>query len=184
MDETKKETEETEAKAPAEPTRKNRAPLMMIGALVVGAAASGAFFLLRPMHKANAANAANTPKAAAAAKPAPEPAKETEGGGEGDVGNIVALPPFIVNLNDDEQVSYLKCTLAVELAGKDWQPILEKRAAPVRHAVILYLSSLALADIRGTKNKEKVLAELTNRISEILGKNAVNRIYLSEFVIQ
>lgn len=147
--------------------RKSMLPII-IGAVAVVLGGIGAYILTRPAPKA----------AAKEARHSTAPAED------GEAGPIVALSPFIVNLADEDQVSYLKCTLALEVPDKEWAATLEKKMPPVRNAVILYLSSLLLAETRGTKNKEKILGELSTRIADVIGKDGVRRVYLNEFVIQ
>lgn len=177
-DNDKKNDDKAEEETPAAAAPKKKLPLGLIGALVLGAGASGAFFLFKPQPKTAAA------KTESAAKHGEATHSEAVRAEPDNEGAIIAMPPFIVNLTDEEQVSYLKCTLAVELANKDLAVALEKKSVPIRNAVILYLSSLAAADTRGTKNKEKILANVSDRVSSVLGKDSVVRIYISEFVIQ
>ena len=167
---------------PIKVPKKSKLPLI-IGAVAVVAGGAGAYMFLKPGHKEAAATEEH------GEKEKPKKAAASHGGGHGGEGesegaSIVAMAPFVVNLADEDQVSYLKCTIALDLADKDLAASLEKRSPPIRNAVILYLSSLTLAETRGIQNKQKIISELTTRIGEILGKDSVLKVYLNEFVIQ
>jgi len=166
MADTEKDQEAEGTEEPLEVPKKSKLPLI-IGAVAVVAAGLGAYIALKPGAK----------------EPAEKPKKVAKHVDE-EGGTIVALQPFIVNLADEEQVSYLKCTIALELTDKELAVTLEKKTPPVRNAVILYLSSLTLADTRGIQNKQKILSELSTRIGDIIGKDGIHRVYLNEFVIQ
>jgi flagellar protein FliL len=174
MADTTKQTEETAAAdKQAEAPRRGKLPLFaVLSVALVGGGAGGAYIFLRPQVKAHGTEAKEREK----------DKEKSEAPAASRV--VVPLNPFIVNLNEEEQVSYLKCSLAVEVTTKEWAAALETKAMPIRSAVILYLSSLTLGETRGTNNKQKILDELTTRIGDQLGEGAVSRIYLSEFVIQ
>lgn len=169
MNEDAKQKEEAVEAAPT-PKKKSKLPLLL-GILAVGGGGVGAFLGLRSSAKPVA--------------PAPTAEAEAEAHAPANTGGqVVALSPFIVNLNDEDQVSYLKCTIAVEVEGKAAAAMVETKGTVIRNVVILYLSSLGVDDTRGTKKKEKILTELGVKIGEVIGKSNLLRVYLSEFVIQ
>ncbi|MBI5509010.1 MAG: flagellar basal body-associated FliL family protein [Deltaproteobacteria bacterium] len=107
-----------------------------------------------------------------------------EGEAAGPVGSIVNLDSMVVNLNDAEELRYLKCSVAVELESAKSVPLIEKQTVRIRNGLLLYLSNLQLAQTVGTANKEKIQLGLKDRLSEMLGAPVVKTVYLTEFVLQ
>ncbi|MFO0729295.1 MAG: flagellar basal body-associated FliL family protein, partial [Myxococcota bacterium] len=67
------------------------------------------------------------------------------------------------------------------------QKIVEKansNKALIRDEILRYLSGLSIADTMGEENKEKILEELRARMEKFVGQRKVERVLLSEFVVQ
>jgi flagellar basal body-associated protein FliL len=186
-DATDREDEGEKEPAPPAPEKKSKVSLLIA---VAGALALvvGIWLSLRSSpsnHNAEEKQAA-TKEAAATEETSKEKAsKETgedaHGEGSGPMTNIDAL---VVNLSDLDELHYLKCSVAVELADPKWLPEFEKHSVRIRNSALLYLSSLRLADTIGTENKEKIQKQLWTRVTAIAGSEAVKGIYLTEFVLQ
>jgi flagellar basal body-associated protein FliL len=56
--------------------------------------------------------------------------------------------------------------------------------ALIRDEILRYLSGLSIADTMGEENKEKILDELRIRMEKFVGQRKVERVLLSEFVVQ
>jgi flagellar FliL protein len=95
----------------------------------------------------------------------------------------VALEPFVVNTADVDQNRFLKVTVVVELSKADMVPQLEKRKDKVKDAIITLISSKTVVQVRDSKGKLKLKQEITLRLNEILGTNAVSDILFTEFII-
>ncbi|MFO0727621.1 MAG: flagellar basal body-associated FliL family protein [Myxococcota bacterium] len=103
--------------------------------------------------------------------------------GEGP-GPTVSFDSFVVNLNEPGSNRYLKTTFDVEVVD---QKIVEKansNKALIRDEILRYLSGLSIADTMGEENKEKILEELRARMEKFVGQRKVERVLLSEFVVQ
>lgn len=100
---------------------------------------------------------------------------------------IAEIGQFIVNLRPNEDGEggggYLKCKVAVE-AGSSVHDRITKKNVQVRNAVLLYLSNLTSADISGSENMRKIEVGLAEQLNTVLGKDAVPKVYLTEFVVQ
>ncbi len=108
-----------------------------------------------------------------AAKPAePEAPKAT-----------VDLDPFVVNLADVEQARYLKVKMVIELTSENLKPQMEKLKPKIQDTIILLLTSKTYDQIRDGKGKLKLKQELTLRLNEILGTNAVGDVLFTEFIV-
>lgn len=106
----------------------------------------------------------------------------TEGEGSEITGPVVALDPFIVNLDEPGTARYLKVTLEVETSPKG-QEALEKSKQLIRDTVLSYLSGLHVKDTLGAEAKDKIRNELTERMKKLLPEK-VKRMFFQEFVVQ
>lgn len=163
------ETEEPAGAKDAKP--KSGATLwIIVGVVNLVLIAGGAFFVLTRSSAADSAKAA--PHAAPKAPP-PEVA-----------GPMLKLEPFIANLNEPDGNRYIKMTLAVEMADEPALLAADKQVARLRDAVLVFLSSLGVADTQGAEGKEAIRKELLDRSKRALGAKAVQGVFYSEFVLQ
>lgn len=142
----------------------------MLGLLVLNLAGTG--FIAFKLLTAHPAVAAAAPAAHAAH---PVTAEVT--------GPVVALDPFVVNLDEPGQSRYLKLTLQLELAPKA-EDALGKNKELIRDAILSHLSGLHLKDTLGAEAKEKLRQDLVGKISKLLGPDKVRRIFFQEFMVQ
>ncbi|MCS6912297.1 MAG: flagellar basal body-associated FliL family protein [Myxococcales bacterium] len=128
--------------------------------------------------KAVSPRAAEAPGAAAT-----KGAAETEGTATSLKGaTIIKIDPLIANLDEGDQIRYLKLTLQLEVTAEAQQRI--QAALPrVRHEALLYMAGLHLSDVQGLVGKQRVHRELQRRIADALG-GGLRRIYFDEFVVQ
>jgi len=99
-------------------------------------------------------------------------------------GPVMALDPFVVNLDEPGQSRYLKVTMQLELVKPDAQALIEKNKQVIRDAVLSYLSGLKLADTLGVPAKDKLRADVMKKLEEIVGEHKVRRMFFQEFVVQ
>jgi len=119
--------------------------------------------------------------AAAAAHGAPHAAAAAPAGEA--MGPIVALDPFVVNLDEPGTSRYLKVTLQVEVAPKT-EEVLAKSKELIRDAVLSHLSGLHLKDTLGTEAKDRLRQDLVAKINKLLGPGKVRRMFFQDFVVQ
>lgn len=99
-------------------------------------------------------------------------------------GPVVALDPFVVNLDEPGTSRYLKVTFQLELVKGDVEASIEKNKQVIRDAILSYLSGLKLADTLGAAAKDKMRADVMKKLEEIVGEHKVRRMFLQEFVVQ
>jgi len=99
-------------------------------------------------------------------------------------GPVVALDPFVVNLNEPAASRYLKVTMQAELVTHEAEGLLEKNKQVIRDAVLGYLSGLKLVDTLGAEAKDAMRAEVLKRIEAVVGEHKVRRLFFQEFVVQ
>lgn len=99
-------------------------------------------------------------------------------------GPLLALDPFVVNLDEPGNARYLRVGIQLELVSADVQPVIQKSLLLVRDAILSHLSGLHLSDTLGPQAKEKLRGELVAKIEGLLGKNKIKRALFQEFVVQ
>ncbi len=98
-------------------------------------------------------------------------------------GQVLPLPPFVVNLSDPTGKRYLKLGMEVEV-NQDVSAVLKSQEAKVRDAVIVLLAGKTFADISSAEGKILLKAEVAARLNQILGGAYVVRVYFTEFVVE
>jgi len=160
--------------APA-PKKSNKKLLFLIaGAVVLVGGVVGALFAFGVIGgKGHAKTETGSADPAKAAK-AVEPTKALP---------TLQLDPFVVNLADEDQGRFLKVTVEIELSSPTLTVAVEQHKSRIRDSIITLLSSKTLAQIRDSKGKLKLKQEITLRLNEILGTNAITDILFTEFII-
>ena len=102
-----------------------------------------------------------------------------EGGGE-----LVSIPPLLVNLSEPQGRRYLKLALDVEVSDKLAADELNKNMAKVKDALLLLLSSKTYDDLASIESKILLKKEIVERLTLVLGEQKVLRVYITEIVIQ
>lgn len=198
-DGTEKAKKEEQEKAPAAPAKGNKKILIIaIAAVAVLGIGAGAFIFLRGKPASDAT--AETPKAEAAAegshgsqaeakgshgeaKSSPGEAKSSHGEAKkGGASDLLALEPFIVNLQDNSGTRYLKLTLSLEVEGS--QDEIDAQTVRIRDSLIVLLSSKSYSDIGTVEGKYQMRDEIVARVNQFLTKSKVKSVYFSDMVIQ
>jgi flagellar FliL protein len=145
---------------------------VLIGSVVAGGGATGAFLFLGK--KANAEKEAG----GAAEKALKKPRKHAE------PGPVEKLPAFVVNLRDSQSNRYLKVALEIELGSDKDVEKFKKYQSAVRHEVLMYLSNLSVAEIQGEGAKHMIAKEILAKTQKVYEAGDVQKIFFTEFVIQ
>lgn len=193
-------------KAPAEevaldgeaPKKSKKKLFIMIGILVVllGVLGGGGFFGYKWwMAKKAAATAENATEQAADAGHGEK--KDEKGGdkkgAEGEKGaaagaaaggELVSIPPLLVNLAEPQGRRYLKLALDIEVKDKLAADELNKNMPKVKDSLLLLLSSKTYEDLGSLENKILLKKEIVERLTLVLGEQKVLRVYITEIVIQ
>jgi len=161
-------SDEPEPTKPPEPPAAGKPSKAMLGLMILNLAGTGfvAFKLLT----------AHPAAAAAAPEHAPHATAEV-------AGPIVALEPFVVNLDEPGTSRYLKVTLQLELAPKA-EEALAKSKELVRDAILSHLSGLHIKDTLGAEAKDRLRSDLVAKITKLVGPDKVRRMFFQDFVVQ
>ena len=100
------------------------------------------------------------------------------------VGPMVSIDSFIVNIMDDQESRYLKAKITIEVDGEEASMELTQRMAQVKDSILLLLGGKTFDEINDLQGKIQLRAELINKINSILLKGKVKRIYFTDFVVQ
>ncbi len=98
-------------------------------------------------------------------------------------GQVLPLPPFVVNLSDPTGKRYLKLGMEVEV-NQDVSALIKSQSPKIRDAVIVLLAGKTFADISSAEGKILLKAEVASRLNQILGGSYVVRVYFTEFVVE
>jgi len=98
-------------------------------------------------------------------------------------GPVVALDPFVVNLDEPGTSRYLKITLEVELMPHG-EEALTKSKQLVRDTILSHLSGLHVKDTLGADAKDKIRTDLMAKLTKLLGADKVRRMFFVDFVVQ
>ena len=157
------------------------AGLVLLLVLVMG---GGMFMIYTKLPSASPKAA--VPETEAGAEAISEKAKPEE------IGAVVSVDTFIVNLADPGGNRYLRVTMDLELVGKPADKSahktagdeLAKRMPQIRDAILMILSTKRYADISTTEGKTALREEIVNAANGLLASSQISRIYFKEFVIQ
>jgi len=164
-------SDEPAAPKPSEPTA-GKPSKAVLGLLLLNLGATGfVAFKLLTAHPAEAAPAA-THAAAHAAAPTTEV-----------TGPVVALDPFVVNLDEPGTSRYLKVTLELELLPEG-EAALAKSKQLIRDVILSHLSGLHVKDTLGAEAKDKLRQDLMVKVTKLVGPEKIRRMFFQDFVVQ
>jgi flagellar protein FliL len=121
---------------------------------------------------------------ASPAAAAPAPVVKEEKSGREITGPVVALDPFVVNLDEPGNARYLKMTVQLEMVGEKDAEIIEKSKQVIRDDVLGYLSGLHVKDTLGAGAKDAIREALMKKLEAIVGDHKVRRMFFQEFMVQ
>lgn len=100
------------------------------------------------------------------------------------VGPMVNIDSFIVNILDDEESRYLKAAITLEVSDEQAAMELNERMPQIKDAILLLIGNKTFSELNDLQGKIQLRAELINKINSILLKGKVKRIYFTDFVVQ
>ena len=100
------------------------------------------------------------------------------------IGPMVNVDSFIVNILDDQESRYLKAAITLEVNGEEASMELNQRMPQIKDAILLLIGNKTFGELNDLQGKIQLRAELINKINSILLKGKVKRIYFTDFVVQ
>ena len=149
--------------------------MVMIAAVLVLLLAGGAAWYFLVYKKAEAARQAEASKAAAIAKTVSE---ETQ------IGPMVEIKEFVVNIIGQDVSHYVKASMSLELDREATLDEVNKRMPQIRDAILLLIGNKTYEELQDIQGKNQVKAEVKSKINSFLKTGKVNNVYLTDFVVQ
>lgn len=126
------------------------------------------------------------------------------GGGGGSSPFIPLTPPIIVNIMDGSRIRHMQVIIELKVSKPDNAAIVELHKGPIRHELILLLSSQDSATINSAQGKEKLRKDALEVVQKVIkqlqgisdkenkdegdGENKadpiVDALYFTNFIIQ
>ena len=101
-----------------------------------------------------------------------------------EVGPMVNIDSFIVNIIDEGEVRYLKAAITLEAETDQVAAELNRRMPQIQDAILLLIGNKTFAELSDLQGRLQLRAELLNRINSLLLNGKVKRIYFTDFVVQ
>jgi len=126
-------------------------------------------------------------------KPEPPPPEELEPGLQvpvpnltqtTEIGPMVNIEEFVVNIISGDSPHYVKASLTVELSNENVKPEVEQRMPQVRDTVLLLIGNKTYEELQDLQGKRQLKAELKSKINSFLQGGKVRAIYFTNFVVQ
>jgi flagellar FliL protein len=152
--------------------------LLMVGVLV--------FVMKRPAgHSEGGAGEHGKPEA----EEKSEHGKEDKGGGghgkEGPAsGPTIRFENFTVQLKSNDVERYAHTSIELELTDDAAKALVEKRTAPIRDAVLGYLTDRTAEELRGSEGLKQMKEALLKRLDEIIPGKRITTVFITDFIIQ
>jgi flagellar FliL protein len=151
--------------------------LLIIGLVVVvilAGAGTAAFFLMKK------APDPHPPETKEPAKHAPVP----ELNPLAEIGPMVNIEEFIVNIISGDSAHYVKASLTIELSSEEGKGEAEKRMPQMRDAILLLIGNKTYEELQDLQGKKQLKAEITSKINSFLKAGKVKAVYFTNFVVQ
>jgi flagellar FliL protein len=100
------------------------------------------------------------------------------------IGPMVNIDEFIVNIISGDVAHYVKASLTVELTNVEVQTEVAQRMPQMRDAILLLISNKTYEELQDLQGKKQLKAELTGKINSFLQTGQVTSIYFTNFVVQ
>ncbi len=126
-------------------------------------------------------------------RPAPEPEEEKDPGLDvpvpeitvsQEIGPMVEISEFVVNIISEDERHYVKAALTIELDKEEALDETTKRMAQIRDAILLLVGNKTFEELHDLQGKKQLKAELVSKINSFLQTGKVKAIYFTDFVVQ
>ena len=101
-----------------------------------------------------------------------------------DVGPMVNIEEFIVNIISGDTAHYVKASLTIELTNEEGKAEAEKRMPQMRDAILLLVGNKTYEELQDLQGKKQLKAEITSKINSFLKAGKVTAVYFTNFVVQ
>ena len=110
------------------------------------------------------------------------------GGGGGSSPFIPLNPPIIVNIMDGQHIRHMQVIIEIKLTDQSKSNKIDLHRGPLRHELILLLSSQDASTIASAQGKEQLrkdaLAAAQKVMQDLEGDPIIEALYFTNFIIQ
>lgn len=99
-----------------------------------------------------------------------------------EIGKVVPLETFIVNLAGAKGRKVLKVNMELEVKGSEIVTEIDNRKAQIRDFIIIILSSKTYDEISAKEGKDALRNEIKDNINTFLSKGKISNVYFTELV--
>ena len=99
-----------------------------------------------------------------------------------DVGKVIPLETFVVNLAGSKGRKVLKVNMELEVKGTEIEKEIENRKAQIRDFIIIILSSKSYEEVSVKDGREALKTEIKDNINSFLSKGKILNVYITEFI--
>jgi len=100
------------------------------------------------------------------------------------VGPMVNIDSFVVNISDDQGSHYLKAIITIEVDGEAAAMEVNQRMPQIKDEILHLIGNKTFCELNDLQGKIQLRAELINKINSILLKGKVKRIYFTDWGLQ
>lgn len=103
---------------------------------------------------------------------------------EAQIGPMVEVREFVVNIIGVDTPHYVKAAMVLELDREITQDEVNRRMPQIRDAIILLIGNKTFEELQDIQGKNQVKAEVKSKINSFLVTGRVDNVYLTDFVVQ
>jgi flagellar FliL protein len=107
-----------------------------------------------------------------------------QGDPEVNMGPMVDMREFIVNIISDDNSHYLRMSMTIELSNQAAYDEIEMRMPQIRDAILMLASNKTFEELYDLYGKKQLKAELLIELNEMLTKGEAVAVYFTDFVVQ
>lgn len=99
-----------------------------------------------------------------------------------EIGKVIPLETFVVNLAGSKGRKVLKVNMELEVKGTDIVQEIENRKAQIRDFIIIILSSKSYDEVSAKEGIEALKNEIKDNINSFLSKGKIVNVYFTELI--
>ncbi len=99
-----------------------------------------------------------------------------------EVGKVIPLETFIVNLAGSKGRKVLKVNMELEVKGQEIIQEIDNRKAQIRDFIIIILSSKTYDEVSTKEGKDALRTEIKDNVNSFLSKGKIVNVYFTELI--
>jgi flagellar FliL protein len=99
-------------------------------------------------------------------------------------GPMLPLEPIVTNLGEPDTDRYLKVTVQLRITSEGARAEVEASLVPIRSQILMFFSSLSVADLTGADKRRALQAQVRRIANEAMPSSRIRFVYFTELVIQ